>query len=172
VLVYLSLGWVLLRMPTVRDFFAEKRGEPRSHDLLAEKAAVATEPDVPVAFTADQIDGVHGLAQYLRWNVWALLTLGALQILVSLVGFSTGSVQPLGLLLLGQGILIVIVGMALGGPSNEVRPLTTPEEQTKGQLLDAFASFVKFYKVQLIVGLVLCVVLVARFVVTLTGIRF
>jgi hypothetical protein len=61
-----------------------------------------------------------------------------------------------------QGVLSIILGMALGGPSNEIRPLTVPEAQTKGQLLDALSSLAKFYRVQVIIGLALVAVLVAR----------
>ena len=71
-LAYLSLGWILVRMPTVHDFFADKRGEVKSHEHAAPVAAVAQEPAIPVAFTAEQNEGVRGLAQYIRFAVWAL----------------------------------------------------------------------------------------------------
>ncbi len=162
VVVYLSLGWVLMRMPTVRDFFAVRRGDIHMHDVLSQKAAVAPEQTAPLALTADQNEGIRGLARYVRWGVGALIILGALQMLTSVVVFRLGSGNPMGILVMVQGVLSIILGMALGGPSNEIRPLTTPEEQTKGQLVDALASLAQFYRVQIIVGLALVAVLVAR----------
>jgi hypothetical protein len=172
-LVYLSLGWVLVRMPTVRDFFAEKRGESRAHDhalgasLAEKKAAVLQGPEIPLGLTANQNEGVRGLAQYLRLVVGALITLGALQILVSIAIYGLRSGNPQALLVVVQGLLTIVLGMALGSPSNEIKPLTVQEGQTKGQLLSAFDSLIKFYKVQVVVGLLLAAVLVARLVVAL-----
>ena len=162
VVVYLSLGWILMRMPTVRDFFAVRRGNVHTHDVMSQKAAVAPERTAPLALTADQNEGVRGLAQYVRWGVGALIILGALQMLTSVVVFRLGAGNPVGVLVMVQGVLSIILGMAMGGPSNEIRPLTVPEEQTKGQLVDALASLAKFYRVQVIVGLALVAVLVAR----------
>jgi hypothetical protein len=165
VLVYVYLGWVLMRMPTVRDFFAEKRGDVRAPDLLAQKAAVALEPSTPLEISADQAEGLRGLAQYLRLSVGALITLGALQILLGLKYVSAQG--GVGLLILGTGVLTAILGMALGAPSNELRPLATGEEQTKGQLVSAFAALAKFYKVQIIFGVLIAAATAARFFITL-----
>jgi hypothetical protein len=162
VVVYLSLGWILVRMPTVRDFFAEKRGDIHSHDLLSQKAAVSPEQTSPLQLSAKQTEDIRGLAKYVRWGVAALIILGIAQILTSVVVFQLSSGNPLGILVVVQGVLSIILGMALGGPSNDIRPLTVPEEQTKGQLLDALSSLAKFYRVQAIVGLALAAVLVAR----------
>jgi len=167
VLVYLSLGWVLVRMPTVRDFFAEKRGDVKGHDILAQKAAIAPESSTTLDLTSDQEEKLRGLARYVRLSVGALIILGVLQILASAVVIGLNSLNPQGLLVLVQGLLTVVLGMALGAPSNEIRPLESPEQRTKGQLLNALGSLLKFYRVQVAIGLVLAAVLVARFVITL-----
>jgi hypothetical protein len=166
VLVYLGLGWILVRMPTVREFFAEKRGEPRAHDLIAQKAAIVQEEDQPLNWTASQNEGVRDLAQYVRLTVGALIALGAVQMLASVVVFDLHSGSPQAVLLLVQGLLIVVLGMAMGAPSNEIRLLASPEEQTQGQFLRALGSLIKFYKLQVLVGVLLTVVIVARFVIT------
>jgi hypothetical protein len=72
-----------------------------------------------------------------------------------------------GLLTLVQGILTIVLGMALGGPSNEVSSLSNAEEQTRGQLTITLASLAKFYKVQVIVGLLLAVTLAVRFALSI-----
>jgi hypothetical protein len=167
VLVYLSLGWVLARMPTVRDFFAEKRGEGRADDLLDQKKAVVQEPDTALEFTAGQIEGVRGLARYLRLVVGALIILGILQMIAGALVYDLRSGNVQGFLVLAQGLLTVVLAMALGAPSSEIRLLTSAEQRTRGQLLNAFCSLIRFYKVQVVVGLLLAVVLVARFVIAL-----
>jgi hypothetical protein len=168
VLAYLALGWVLVRMPTVRDFFAEKRGEAPAHDHLAEKkAVVAQEPVVPLALSAVQNEQVRGLAQYVRLVVGALIVLGVLQILASLAvyGLRSGNVQ--GILVLVQGLLTLALGIALGAPSNEIQPLAAAEDQTRSQLLVAFGTLLKFYKIQVVLTAILAVIMLARFATTL-----
>ena len=167
VIVYLALGWVLLRMPTVRDFFADKRGELKGHELIAQKAVVAEDAEIPLTWTAGQTESARGLAQYIRLTVGALITLGILQIVVSAAVFGLKSLHPQGLLVLMQGVLTLLLGMALGAPSNEVAPLAIPEDQTKGQLVKALGSLAKFYRVQVVIGLLLAAVMVARFVIAL-----
>ena len=197
---YLSLGWILMRMPTVRDFFAEKRGEHRLHEALvsepafpgpitaesAHKVAVPSEaapvpaattpgvldvPATPLELNAQQVEGARNLAQYLRWGVSALITLGVLHMLLGVfvhgIRTPSGGWGWQGLLVLIQGSLMVALGLALGGPSNEVRPLTEKEDQTAEQLDAALDSLAKFAKVQLAVGLLLVVVFVARFALVL-----
>jgi hypothetical protein len=159
--VYLVLGWVLVRMPTVRDFFAEKRGEQVTHEIAA-PVVVAPDAGQPLALTADQVEAARGLAKNLRLVVGALIALGAVQILA---GLRFGSVS--GLLLAVQGLLTLILGIGLGGPSNEVAPLTSPAEQTKGQLTSALVSFLKFFKLQVLISLILGVILIARFLIAL-----
>jgi len=165
VLAYISLGWVLLRMPTVRDFFADKRGEIKAHDILAQKAAVAPEPTTPLDLTAAQTEGAKGLSRYLRLTVGALIALGVLQILSSFFVFGMQTMNPQGFLILIQGVFTVVLGIALGAPSNEIQPLTTKEDQTKEQLQEVFSSLAKFYKVQALIGILLIAVMVARFVI-------
>jgi len=165
VLVYLVLGWVLLRMPTVRDFFADKRGELKGHDFVAEKAPC--EADSPLSWTTGQSESARGLAQYVRLVVGALIALGILQIISSVAVFGLKSANPQGLLVFVQGVLTAALGIALGSPSNEIAPLVNPEDQTKGQLTRALGSLAKFYKVQVVIGLLLAGVAVARFVVAL-----
>ncbi len=166
-LAYLSLGWILMRMPTVRDFFAEKRGDVRAHDLLAQKAAVAPEVTAPLVLGADQNKAVQSLATFLRLGVATLIVAGCLQMLSGALLLRQSAGNPQGALILLQGLLLIILGMALGGPSNEIRPLTTPEGQTTGQLTNAFGSLAKFYTVQIVVGLLLVAVTVMRFVLAL-----
>jgi len=163
-LVYVFLGWVLVRMPMVRDFFAERRGEIRPHDLPAQ-TAVIPEPGPALAFTAAQNEAARSLAQFIRLTVGGLITLGVLQILAVVFGLRSTNGQ--GALVLVQGLLTVVLGLALGAPSNEIRPLASQEAQTKGQLMNALSSLVKFYKLQVVVGLLLGAVTVARFVTTL-----
>jgi len=165
VLAYLSLGWVLVRMPTVRDFFADKRGEVRTHDLLAQKAAVAPQPTTPLELTAAQAENVNGLSHYLRLTVGALIALGVMLLLMGV--FVIGLLNPPGLLTVIQGVFMVVLGIALGAPSNEIQPLTTPEDRTKDQLLEALESFGKFYKLQAIIGVLLIAVAIARLVIML-----
>src|SRR5262245_55955602 len=121
--VYLVLGWVLLRMPSVRDFFAEKRGEQVTHEVAAPVVA-APDAGQPLALTADQTAAASGLAKSLYLVVGALIALGAVQILVGLRLANVG-----GILIAVQGLLTLILGIGLGGPSNEVAPLTSAEEQ-------------------------------------------
>ncbi len=159
--VYLWLGWVLLRMPNVRDFFAEKRGEQVTHEVVA-PAPVAPDAGQPLALAADQTEAARGLAKNLRLVVGALIALGIVQILA---GFRMASVP--GLLIAAQGLLVLILGFFLGGPSNEVAPLANAAEQTQGQLTSALDSFVKFFKLQVLVSLALAVILVVRFLIAL-----
>jgi hypothetical protein len=159
VIAYVYLGWVLVRMPTVRDFFAGKRGEIKTHEVVA---ATPTPDAVPLELSADQNQAVRGLAQYLRYVVPALIGLGVLQVLASVVTFGLSRAQPQGLLMLVQGLLTMVLGMALGGPCNDVRPLSVPEEQSRGQLHAALASLAKYYKVQVVIGILLALVAVAR----------
>lgn len=72
-----------------------------------------------------------------------------------------------GILVLLQGLLTVTLGVALGAPANEVRVLTDPAEQTQRQLTGTLGSLARFYKAQIIIGLLLVVVMVARVVITL-----
>ena len=159
--VYLVLGWVLLRMPSVRDFFAEKRGEQVTHEVAAPVVA-APDAGQPLALTADQTAAASGLAKNLYLVVGALIALGALQILA---GLRLGNIG--GLLIAVQGLLTLVLGIGLGGPSNEVAPLTSADEQTRGQLTSALGSFLKFFKLQVLVTLALAVIVVVRFLIAL-----
>src|SRR5262249_42870113 len=106
-------------------------------------------------------------AQYLRLSVGALILLGILQMVAGVTVYDLKSGNAQGVLVLVQGLLTVVLGMALGAPSSEIRLLTSAEERTKGQLLSAVASLIKFYKVQMVVGLLLAAVVAARFVIAL-----
>ena len=82
------------------------------------------------------------MAQYLRLTVGVLIALGAVQILASVTVFGLKAANPQGFLVALQGLLTVILGVALGGPSNETRALSNPEGRTKDQLTDMLGSLV------------------------------
>ncbi len=125
------------------------------------------EPSTPLNLTAEQNLRLGGLARSIKLAVGAMIALGVLQILMSELVFGLQGGNLRGILVLLQGLLTVTLGVALGAPANEVRVLTDPAEQTQRQLTGTLGSLARFYKAQIIIGLLLVVVMVARVVITL-----
>jgi hypothetical protein len=167
VLAYLSLGWVLLRIPAVSDFFATRRGEVKLLEPPVPQVAETPVPPVPLTLTAEQNAGLQSLSKFIRFTVGALITLGILQMIASVVVFKLHSVNLEGFLVLIQGILTAVLGMALGGPAFELRRLSNPSAQTKGGLISALGCLLKFYQAQVVIGLLLAIVMVVRFILPL-----
>jgi hypothetical protein len=165
VMAYLCLGHVLVRLPVVSDFLATRRGETVAHAAPAVVEAPA--PAVPLPLTADQSAGLQSMTQFMRLTVGALVLLGILQIVASAAVYKSHTLNLEGLLVLAQGILTALLGLALAGPALELRQLTTPTEQTKGGLVSGLACLLKFYQAQVVIGLLIAIVMAARFILPL-----
>ena len=150
-------------MPTVRDFSAEKRGDFHAHDLLIQKEAVSPEHTSPLQLMPSKPKTSGVWHNTFAGGVAALIVLGIVQILTSIVVFGLGSGNPLGVLVVVAGRLEHYFGHGPGWPVQRDSTFDGARGETKGQLLATCStSLAKFYRVQVIIGLALVAVLVAR----------
>ncbi len=149
------------------DFFATRRGELALQEPPAPLVAVAPVVSVPLTMTADQNAALRSLHKFVRLTVGALITLGIVQLIASVVIYKLHSLNLEGILVFVQGILTAVLGMALAGPAYELRQLANPPDQTKGGLMSALGCLLKFYQAQVVIGLLLAVVMAVRFILPL-----